>query len=555
MCRSARTCTKIIMKRISSIIRWTMLLTLVLGFTGCSMRDVEEMGPHGGNTGNDGEGSYLILNFRAGTRATNHPFGGELGDGTEQGHNYENKVDNLCFFIYNDGGKTFNEASPETLISYKAYIDNIGSDPTIADDGTVTFPPKRFHIDTYYPANGDRVIVVINAGDLTYKIKSLADLRNATITRDNTWTSSEFIKDYRSFAMTSCTDDSNYGVVQRNHKGSYEDPFVANVEVERVAARVDWVLPTDADQVKVDPTYGAVYNTDESEGIAGKLYVSDIRMVNENLMPTYLIRRTATEVNPLSQVTYMGKVTLSSKELPQQYVVEPRTTQKNASTDVTQYLDTWYQSTFESSKDPGWFFPTNNTYKVGNNAAADKRFTTDDGTCYTLGYLMENTMDKSAYNNPNLRTGLQLKCVFLPSNIWKYPEGETSLLPVEGDYYKIGCSFCYLKNTVEPTKSLFFVKDMDAKRYLSQQSDRNNYEIYNYPGGICYYYIWLKHAACDNSSDEGTYPMEYAIVRNNIYRIRVEKVLHLGTVAPEDVKEELIRVRQWNLREQPEIHL
>lgn len=550
------------MKRISSIIRWTMLLTLVLGFTGCSMRDVEEMGPHGGNTGNDGEGSYLILNFRAGTRATNHPFGGELGDGTEQGHNYENKVDNLCFFIYNDGGKTFNEADPSTQISYKAYIDNIGSDPTIADDGTVTFPPKRFHITTYYPANGDRVIVVINAGDLTYKIKTLDDLRNATITRENTWTSSEFIKDYRSFAMTSCTDDdNNYGFVQRNHKGSYEDPFVANVEVERVAARVDWVLPTNAEnQVWLDDTYGAVYSTDESEGIAGKLYVSDIRMVNESQMPTYLIRRTAAEVNPLRQVTYMGKVSPVNgvAGLPQQYVVEPLTTQKNASTDVTQYLDTWYHSTFASSKDPAWFFPTDrNTYKVGYNAAEGKRFTTDDGTCYTLGYLMENTMDKSAYNNPNLRTGLQLKCVFLPRNICTYPEGATSLtfLPATEGNYKIGRSFCYLKNTAVPTKSLFFDTDMDAKRYLSQQSDRNNYEIYNYPDGICYYYIWLKHAACDNSSDEGTYPMEYAIVRNNIYRIRVEKVLHLGTVAPEDVKEELIRVRQWNLREQPEIHL
>lgn len=548
------------MKRISSIIRWTMLLTLVLGFTGCSMRDVEEMGPHGGNAGNDGEGSYLILNFRAGTRATNHPFGGEDGDGREVGHYHENEVNNLCFFIYNDGGKTFNEASPETRISYKAYIDNISSETTTTEDGAVTFPPKRFHIDTYYPAEGDRIIVVINTGDLTYKINTLADLRNATITRDNTWTSSEFIKDYRSFAMTSCTDDSNYGVVQRNHKGSYEDPFVANVEVERVAARVDWVLPTDAEkQVWLDPTYGAVYSTDESEGIAGKLYVSDIRMVNENQMPTYLIRRTAAEVNPLSPVTYMGKVTLSSsKELPQQYVVEPRTTQKNASTDVTQYLDTWYHSTFASSKDTAWFFPTNvNTYKVAYNAAEGKRFTTDDGTCYTLGYLMENTMDKSAYDNPNLRTGLQLKCVFLPRNICTYPEGATSLtfLPATEGNYKIGRSFCYLKNTAVPTKSLFFDNDTVAKRYLSQQSDRNNYEIYNYPNGICYYYIWLKHAACDNPSDEGTYPMEYAIVRNNIYRIRVEKVLHLGTVAPEDVKEELIRVRQWNLREQPEIHL
>ncbi|MDO4195498.1 MAG: Mfa1 family fimbria major subunit [Prevotellaceae bacterium] len=564
------------MKKISSIIRWTLFFALAMSFAACSMMEVENIDNNGDNPEVKGDGAYLILNFSSSTRATNHPFGSENGDGRESAHNYENKVDNLCFFIYNDGAKKFNEANGNTTFTYKAYIDNINYEGVREEGENVIFPPKRFHIEAYYPKEGDRIMVLINAGNLTYKIKTIDDLRNAQITKQNTWTSAKYIKDYNSFAMTSCTDDDTYGKIEitdkdgKKHAGSYDDPFVARVDVERVAARVDWVLPEDGSHNPiVDPTWGAVYETKADDGIAGKLYVSDIRMVNENQMPTYLIRRIATSVNPLVGENYMGKVTLDTKELPQQYVVEPLTTEKIAGKEYNEeLLDTWFgASRFKNSMNATTFFPAGNDYKVGFNATntADnnyKRFETDfiDNKkcwCYTLGYLMENTMDKSEYTNSNLRTGLQLKCTFLPQDIYQFPEGATVPVRLEntGDNYKIGRSFCYLKNTADVKKSLFFDTNLDATRYLSIQGDKENYEIYNYENGACYYYIWLKHAACDNASDEGNYPMEYAIVRNNIYRIKIEKILHLGTAEPEDVKEALIEVLQWNLRIQPTIYL
>lgn len=553
------------MKKIVSIIKLALSFALAIGFAACSMMEVEDnqlTGGNGGDNGNGEEGSFLILNFSTATRATNHPFGGEYGDGLEKGHYFENKVDNLCFFIFNDNDKKFTEASDDTPIKFKQYIGNIAYKGTDED-----YQSEKFRLEKYHPYRGDRVVVVINVGDVTAGVNKISDLRNATITKAQTWRPASLISNYDSFAMSSCTDDGNSGNVEVNHRGTYDDPFVAYAEVERIAARIDWVLPTDAgNNPTIDPVYGAKYETDGTEGVAGSLYITDIRMVNENQKPTYLIRRIAKEVNPLSGIKCMGKVTLNNKELPNQYVVEPLTEQKHSGVDFTEELLTdWYgASRFSESKNPETFFPTGDLYKVGYNAEESKRFKASwlteemDTWCYTVGYTMENTMDKSVADNSDLRTGVQLKCTFVPKDIYVYPTDTRTLTRLtDDDKYQPGRSFCYLEHK-DPSKSLFFETQKDCERYLAANiADYNvdDYKILNYVDGVCYYYIWLKHAACDDPNDSGKYPMEYAIVRNNIYRIKIEKILHLGTVEPEDLKYELIKVRQWNLREQPEIKL
>ncbi|MDE6422957.1 MAG: fimbria major subunit, partial [Muribaculaceae bacterium] len=35
----------------------------------------------------------------------------------------------------------------------------------------------------------------------------------------------------------------------------------------------------------------------------------------------------------------------------------------------------------------------------------------------------------------------------------------------------------------------------------------------------CYYNLWLRHYNDENADPQLSYPMEYAIVRNNIYRV------------------------------------
>lgn len=485
---------------------------------------------------------YLTLNisFGSGTRAGT-PEGDEDGDGRENGRFHENDIDNICFFIYNDGGKMFNAANGATTFKFKGYVD------ALAFSGATSYTTLPMPINGYRPETGDRIVVVANLGDIRGSNNTIADLRNAQVTKAQSWTASTDIADYDDFAMTSATEDATNGTVSVTHVGDYADPFMATVEVERIAARVDWILPLDGGGNPDVSTNGAKYDVPEL-GTEGTLYVKNIRMVNESQMNTYLIRRTSPTVD--GAVTYMGKVELDANNFPDRYVIEPLTSTKKGSTPISSgTLNTWFNATsFANSKLSG-FFPAGTTYDVNTNAAVGKRFTVDGNTCYTLGYVMENTMDISQQNN-DIRTGVELKCVFVPQKIYTY----SGALNLVAGPYTYGRDFYYLQNLDDRTQSMFFASAADRAAYVAANPAVRHRDI-DYIGGVCYYYIWLKHADSGKISDEGTYPMEYAVVRNNIYRIKIEQVLSIGTATPETTPRELIKVRQWNKRVQPVIRL
>lgn len=480
--------------------------------------------------------SYLQLrisfaNETPATRAV--PRGDEDGDGREDAHFKENNIYNICFFIYNDGGKLFTNADPSTPIKYSGYVGGL----TLTGASSYTTAPIK--IKSYTPVAGDRIIVLANVGNLTSSYTTVGQLQNAEIARSAVWSSSTKIKDYNMFAMSSCTDDATYGKVDDTPEGSYANPFTANVEIERIAARVDWVLPLNASSQPDLDANGAKYSVSE-DGTVGTMYITDIRMVNDAVSNTYLIRRTAPTVG--DAVTYMGKQTVDGQNRPQSYVITPTSVAKGSETTYA----TWFDASRFSESQTNTSFFSGTTYKVYDNAnSTTDRFSVDGNWCYTIGYTMENTMDKTKQNN-NLRTGLLLKSVFVPTTVYTAADLSTS---TTGTY---GTTFYYLENEDDREQSKFFSEESIMTAYVTAHP--GNYSKHTYTGGVCYYYIWIKHAGCDDLALEGTYPMEYAIVRNNIYRIQVERVLSIGTPTPEFTKE-AIRVRKWNKRVHPVILL
>lgn len=465
--------------------------------------------------------------------ATTPPEGDEDGDGREDAHYNENNIYDVCFFIYNDGGKFFNAADNSTPIKYKGYVGGL----TLSGNGPHTTPAVK--IKSYTPATGDRIIVFANVGDVTSQYSTVEELKLAQISRTNTWTANTKIKDYNRFAMSSCTDDTDNGKIDYTEPGTEGNPFLATAEIERIAARVDWVLPLNSSSEPDLDTNGAKYTVSES-GTVGTMFITDIRMVNDAISNTYMIRRSAPTVG--GSVTYMDKQTVDLKNRPQSYVITPTTVAKTTGDTYS----TWYTSTFADSKNAATFFPSATTYNVNNNAnPTDGRFKVVTEWCYTIGYTMENTMDATKQDN-NLRTGLLLKSVFVPTTVYTAADLSTQ---TTGAY---GSTFYYLENEDDRVLSMFFDTQTNMDSYIAAHP--GNYSKHEYTNGICYYYIWIKHAGCEDPALEGTYPMEYAIVRNNIYRIKVERVLSIGTPTPEPTKE-AIRVRRWNRREHPEILL
>ena len=70
-------------------------------------------------------------------------------------------------------------------------------------------------------------------------------------------------------------------------------------------------------------------------------------------------------------------------------------------------------------------------------------------------------------------------------------------------------------------------------------------------GFVCYYNLWLRHYNDEKADPQEAYPMEYATVRNNIYRVSIS---FNGPGDPEptmrdpDTMQARIFVRKWNLR-------
>ena len=496
----------------------------------------------------------LSLNTSTQTRAGAHPWGGETGDGTEEGHNHENDIDDITIFIYTDETGEGVNGDADTPIKYSRYFGGLML------SGITTYDTEPLLLRNYQVNEDDRIIVLANMGDKT-GLTTLGAVRDAMV--NTAWTSyGSSFRLYRHFAMSSAIDNDVSGILDFTPDGTYSSPFEAKVEIERVAARIDfWLYHGKAPAAEGEPV---MY---EAEDGSGYFYLSHVRIVNGSVAPTYALKRTATAVNPLSTtVTYLGDETVDgTSHIPTNYVVEPKTYLKHSGTTISlATLLSWYgESAMDNSLSPE--FMSSPEYQIRGYAGDPELFSvtvnTDidgDGSvegnisCYTLGYVMENTMDKSALHLI-YDTGLEFKGTFRPKRVYTW-SGSTA---VEDPSYDFGDDFWFYKNSTTPADSYAFSSETALLSYAEHHTD--DYEVIHYENGVCYYYVWIRHSMFDSSHATGTFPMEYGIVRNNIYRIGVEKVLRLGTEIPDPEGDESLYshlfVRDWRLRLQPEIVL
>lgn len=499
----------------------------------------------------------LSTNGKTGTRAglgDDHPYGGEGGDGTEEGHFHENEINNINIFIYKASGVN---AAASTEIKYKKYFSYINLTEIVAGK---EYKSKPMLVRGYHPESGDRIIVLVNMGDMTTKVDAdsngkvtLGEVRDALVT--SAWgVSGTSISDYYNFAMSSAIDNDSEGKVLVSTDGSYDNPFSAAVTVERVAARIDFGF----DKSLQASSYRG-YIEYPVEGITGdKFRLSHIRMVNASQAPTYALKRTATTVNPLDGVKYLGDETVvTSTYIPNNYVVEPNTEKKIKGASITDAnLSSWYgASTLQASLSTSFIAP--NTYKVHSTASDAEVFEVcDDGStynyCYTLGYAMENTMDKSC-SDARVMTALQIKGTYVPAKVYVYVDDETKSYKEESSTpYTPGTDFWYFDNQTTPANSYPFVSQADLLAYAAKHPTED-YVGRHYVKGECYYYVWIRHSMYSEPTyKSGSFPMEFGIVRNNIYRIYVDKVMKIGPEVPTpelpDLVSSHIHVRDWRLR-------
>lgn len=533
---------------------------------GCAQEDIDTA-PTGG--GGMSASSYVSLSFASqqSTPTRSNPMGGETGDGQEKGQTKENEIKSAVAFFYQGSGTDGVNSSGTTPIMAVATF-NVGSytEPGNGIDRTYTTTPQQVDLDdgTY------NVLVVANPGAdwWTGQSLTLADVRNHIQT--TAWTASG--SDYSDFVMTSAAD-----ATLTLNSNPESDPAKATVNVERMAARLDY--KAEASYTCTDPAYTGA--TVEITGAA---------LVNNLTAGSYMLKRVASTVDGVP--TYLGNETPDAG-VQTNYVLDPWTADKTSANnsftiggEVKTAEDLYGEWFGNISQDPNYWA---DYVQLGIEVS--------DGTeqWQRIGYTLENTTAAEEAGK-RYSTGVVFKAKFNPQGVANYTEGETffaygtkiyaSMEDMMAGFY--GSKFDDLDNitscatwgdvkqfitstlltndpsgynkyleglaegkddseTVSDASSLTwsnymknecgYSKDENGKVVLDQNDKVTRialqpYGTRTYEDATCYYTWWVRHSNDNDDTKKGI--MEYAIVRNNIYKLTVNSVYSLGGEVPEE---------------------
>lgn len=533
---------------------------------GCAQEDIGTV-----PTGDMSPTSYVSLSFASpqGTPTrSNNPTGGEKGDGDETGQNYENEIKTAVAFFYQGSGTDGVNSKGDTPI--KAAVSfNVGS--TMSGDRTYTTSPQQVDLE-----NGTyNVIVVANPGAdwWTGKSLTLADVRDHIQTA--AWTVSG--SDYSNFVMTSAADATL--TLESNPE---DNPATAEVNVERMAARLDY--KTTGTYTCDDPAY-------ESNNQKATVEITGAALVNNLTAGSYLLKRVADDVNG-TNLSYIGDETPDAG-VQTNYVLDPWTAVKTSANNSftigseTKTAEDLYGEWFGNiSQDPNYwaaYIQPGTEVTVGTEK------------WQRIGYTLENTTAAEEAGK-RYSTGVVFKAKFHPQGVANYTDGETffaygtkiyaSMEDMMAGFY--GSKFADLDNitncttwgevkqfitstllnndpsgynkyleglaegkndaeTVSDASSFTWSNYMKNECGYSKDENRKvvldqNYKVTRialkpygtrtYEDATCYYTWWVRHSNDNNDDAKGI--MEYAIVRNNIYKLTVNSVYSLGGEVPED---------------------
>lgn len=517
---------------------------------GCAQEDIDTA-PSGG--GGMSSSSYVSLSFASqqSTPTRSNPTGGEQGDGDETGQDYENKIKSAVAFFY-QGNNGVNSDGSTKIMAVATF--NVGSytEPGNGIDRTYTTTPQQVDLDdgTY------NVLVVANPGAdwWTGQSLTLADVRNHIQT--TAWTASG--SDYSDFVMTSAAD-----ATLTLNSNPENDPAKAEVNVERMAARLDY--KAEASYTCTDPAYPNA-----------TVKITGAALVNNLTAGSYIIKRVADDVNG-TNLSYLGNETADENDAATNYVLDPWTASKNGN-----LYGTWFMN---GSSDPNWWA---GYVQLGTSVS--------DGaeTWQRIGYTLENTTAADAAGS-DYSTGVVFKATFHPKGVANYTDEETffaygtkiyaSMEDMMAGFY--GSEFADLDNitscatwgdvkqfitstllTNDPSgynkyleglaegkddteavagasltwsnymlNECGYSKDENGKVVLDQNDKVTRialkpYGTRTYEDATCYYTWWVRHSNDNDDTKKGI--MEYAIVRNNIYKLTVNSVYSLGGEVPEE---------------------
>lgn len=442
------------MKKLKSIYLLLLSVLVIGAFASCAGSTDDDDGKPDAFKG---EAYFTVQVAVAGdTQATSRaagPQGGEEGDRRETAFENEYKVNNVCVFLYSSPkGISDGDAKIEQAFYFEKPTEKPGDSKY---DKVYTFEKKKCL--PIVVSKAYHVLVVANAGDITnnYLNKKLSELRDAHL--------QAFDAASKNFIMTSekdVTTELASAGGNATGDGSEANPLTVNVDIERLAARID-IDPGDGwyDDSPTTPGTGtyAFDVKDASNNLVGGFVLESILPYNKLTSGEFCIKRVGDKTG--ATLTYLGDETTTSEtdKTATNYVIDPWTSDKNAGS-----TPSGLEYNVRKLNDASW--PSATGY------LPVKKVLGTASSFFILDYVMENT---TFNNSEEYATGLVFK----------------------GKYYELS--------------------DWDTAKKQPKAGKSGTDKYYTYT---------IRHSDPTGAGPK-TAPMYYGIVRNNIYRIKIEGVV------------------------------
>ena len=316
------------------------------------------------------------------SRATTGPKGGEGGDDREPGINHENDVNSLTVLLYESGKDDLTEA--DATIDYVYTFTGLKSS---SSTGGVTYTTGPREIDPVIVGKSYHVLVIANAGDMTSRCKGQNISKIRDMQMDKVCTRNDGIANFTDFVMSSKTDAKiDLSGKSGSGTGTESDPYVVDVNIERLAARIDIIPNATFDGTSL----GYYYNVMDGTNVVGGFKLESVTPTNVMTKGEYLIKRVSPNA-AVSAVTYFGLETKDAANKATNYVVCPWSKDRTG-------------LTLAEAEGPASLYNVKNTTSTS---------TTDPS--YILDYVMENTTTDNKEDNS---TGLIFKGKYYESSEW-----------------------------------------------------------------------------------------------------------------------------------------
>lgn len=317
------------------------------------------------------------------SRATTGPQGGEDGDVREPGTNHENDVNSLAVLLYKSDKDDLSDDN--AIIDYVYTFTNLkkATTPTSGRDATYTTVPKE--IDAAIVGKNYHVIVIANADDMTSRCKGMKISEVRDLQMSKVCTRDADITNFSNFIMSSKKD----AMIDFTKEGSETNPYQVDVDIERLAARIDIIPNATYD----DTGKGYYYNVMDGTNVVGGFKLESVTPTKVMTKGEYLIKRVSSDA-AVSTVTYYGEEEMNP------------TTKASTNYVVCPWTNIHTSTTLSNAEGPTSLYDVKETTSIS---------TTVETASYILDYVMENTTTDNA---EAYSTGLIFKGKYYESSEW-----------------------------------------------------------------------------------------------------------------------------------------